>query len=115
MTVTAHPATTNPAIAAASILEQIKADLDAGCPDGRQVACTVEAQLGTALLALRMLADRIAAGAVYETPAAPVERDELVDESPALYAHTADQLAARDDAVWRAGWAVLDVNTLVQA
>jgi hypothetical protein len=115
MTVTAHPATTNPAAAAAAILEQIKADLANGRPGGQQIACTVEAQLGTALLALWMLADRIDLGTVYETPAAPVERDELVDESPALYAYTADQLAARDAAVRRAAWAVLDVNTLVQA
>jgi hypothetical protein len=99
---------------AVALLSGIEAGLHDATPDGLQVACTVEAQLGTALLSLRMVADRIAAGAVH-TPAT-VERPtgDLVDETGPLYAFTADQLAARDEAQCLAGWLAAQ-NELVQA
>lgn len=83
---------------AAALIAGTLAGLNAGCPDGHDVAAAVDAQLGTALLSLRMVADRIEAGTVYTPTAIEHPGSDLVDETGPLYAFTAEQLADRDAA-----------------
>lgn len=99
---------------AAALADATLGGLTAGCPDGHEVAAVVAAQLGTALLSLRMVADRLEAGAVYASAMAECPENNLVEETGPLYAFTADQLAARDEAQCLAGWLAAQ-NELVQA
>lgn len=87
---------------AITFLSGVEAGLHEATSDGLQVACIVDAQLGTALFALRMLADRIAAGNIFE--AAYVETgDDLVDETGPMYALSGVQLDEIRGASFRAG------------
>lgn len=88
---------------AAALLAGIEAGLRDATPDGRQVACTVAAQLGNALLSLRMLTDRIAAGSVFEPVEPPHTVDDLIDDTEPMYAVTSSHLAAVRAAGFRAG------------
>lgn len=88
---------------AAALLTGIKAGLTAVTPDGHEIACSVDAQLGSALLSLRMLADRLQLGAVYELTRTVEVDDDLVDATSPMYALTGDQLAAIRAAGFRAG------------
>lgn len=88
---------------AAALLTGIKAGLTAATPDGHEIASAVDAQLGSALLSLRMLADRLQLGAVYEPTRTVEVDDDLVDATSPMYALTGDQLAAIRAASFRAG------------
>lgn len=102
---------------AATLAADTLAGLRANCPAGAEVAASVEAQLATAELALRLAADRLELGAVYDTPTARRSVSDLVDDTGPLYALTDVQLTARDERVRRAVLAEMlaEQNVLVQA
>jgi hypothetical protein len=87
----------------AALLADIQSGLTAAAPHNHDIAASVAAQLGTALLGLRLFADRLELDAVYE-PSHPAEvDDDLVDATGPMYAITADQLTAMRTAAFRAG------------
>jgi hypothetical protein len=100
---------------AAALAEGTLAGLRDGCPDGHDISASVEAQLSSALFALRMAADRIQDGTVYTPAVAEEPVSDLVETTGPLYALTADQLAARDDRIRMATIAALraEQNVLV--
>jgi hypothetical protein len=95
----------------AALLVGADSGLAAAAPAGKQATPGVSSEIATALLALRMLADRIASGDVFEdeyavAPARPVST---------VYAFTPAQLGDHDTRMWRSGWRACATTVLDQS
>jgi hypothetical protein len=93
-----------------AFLAGVEAGLRDGTPADSQIACTVDAQSGVALAAVRLLAARITSSNAYEPLTVASVNDDLVEATGPLYALTAVQVDAIRDAAFRAGQ-----NALVSA